>query len=462
MDNLKENSRKELGNADTNPHRGGAHVLFLVVVGMIFLAFTVVFLFFPRSEYSELEKRDLATFPSLDSIGHNPSKLTADISRWFSDSEPYRDHFMGMSMTFRDALKFRPGGEEEAISFKPAAQDEKMPETEEAPEEVAQGNPMANANAKLANSGIIVVGTGKDVRALMAYGGTGKMGEGYIKAVNAYQEAFPEVNVYALVIPTSTEFYLPDRASKLSKPQRPTIDHVKENISPKVKFVDVHSILAAHTKEDIYLRTDHHWAPLGAFYAAKALAREAGVPFKEIDSYDSHVIQNFVGSMYGYSKDISVKNAPEDFIYYTPKNLNPQTSYITYHTDKNYNVVSQKGPYIDSFFKQYPQGSSQAYMTFMGGDSQIVKVKTGSPGNRRLLIIKDSFGNPIPSFLFYSFDEVHVVDFRYFKKNMKQYVADNKITDIALAFNVFNVCSGSAMDKVRVFLTQEGDAFSPS
>ena len=78
------------------------HTLYLLVVGMVFLAFAFVFLFMPRSTYSELEKRDLAEFPDIKMIKENPSRFTSEISQWFSDSEPYRDIFMTVSLKIRD------------------------------------------------------------------------------------------------------------------------------------------------------------------------------------------------------------------------------------------------------------------------------------------------------------------------------------------------------------------------
>ena len=428
-----------------------AHAVYLAFVGLVFLGLTAVFLFLPRTKYSELEKRDLATFPDAAGFWNNPSQFTADISHWFSDSEPYRDEMMSFSMTLRDGMRFNIGGGEDAVSFKPAVAED----TSQEEDLKEQGNPLANANSKMANAGILIVGSGPDVRALMAYGGTAQSGSQYIKALDEYVKAFPDVNIYALISPNATEFYLPDKAKGTSKSQKATMEHVRTTMNPKVKYVDVHSYLAAHTKEDIFLRTDHHWAPLGAFYAAKALAKTAGVPFKELDSYDRHVVHGYVGSMYGYSKDIAVKNAPEDFVYHTPKNVDSETTYITYNLDKNFNIASTTGPYKGKFFHEYPDGSGGAYCTFMGGDSHTVKIKTGTPSDRRILIIKDSYGNPIPAYLFYSFGEIHIVDFRYFPKNMKQYVKDNKITDLVLAFNVFNVCNNTSMDKVRGFLTQQ-------
>ena len=52
------------------------------------------------------------------------------------------------------------------------------------------------------------------------------------------------------------------------------------------------------------------------------------------------------------------------------------------------------------------------------------------------MIIKDSYGNALPGYLFGSFEDIYVVDFRYFTKNIVQYVKDNQITDILFANNL--------------------------
>lgn len=447
----------------------GAHILYLVIAGLAFVAFTVVFLFFPRTTYSELEKRDLASFPDMGKITEKPAELTAEISQWFSDSEPFRDSFMTLSMGIRDALRYSLGSDEEMVSFRPAAQmaDASGDEDDEDdyvsnPLAEAGDHPMANENAKIANAGIVIVGSGEKVRALMAFGGGEKAGKSYIELVNEYADAFPSAHIYALVAPLATEFYLPDKAAEVSRSQRAPIEYIRQNLSHKARFVDAYSALAAHVNEDIYLRTDHHWAPLGGYYAAREIARTAGVPFRELDSYDKHVVKRFVGSMYGYSKDISVKNAPEDFVYYTPRGLDYKTTYITYNTNKDYQIVSESKPHEGKFFHHFKDGSGSAYLTFMGGDQHLVKVETGTPGNRRLMIIKDSYGNTLPGYMFYSFSEVHVVDFRYFKRNMAKYVADNRITDIVIAFNIFNACNRASISKVRNFLTQSSGNFAPA
>ena len=440
-------------------HARRGNMIYISITGCVFAALFILFLFFPKPTYSELEKRDLKTFPEFNA--QELSSYPGAISEWFSDSQPYRDDFLTLSMGLRNAMKFNFRSDEDAVSFI-ATSDGMAPDSEESetiddrPEtETHDPNSLIEENAKIGNSGVIVAGTAPNARAMMAYGGTATSGGGYISMVNKYAATFPDATMYVVIANTAGEFYMPEKVSQRNKPQTATLNHVKESLAPGVKYVDVWSALNAHKAEDIFSRTDHHWAPLGAYYAAKAFAQTAGVPFKNLDSYEKHVVRDYVGSMYGYSKDINVKNSPEDFVYFTPKNVNYTSDFISYTVDANYKITKTSGPYKSEFFKSFNDGNGNAYCTFMGGDRFTVHVKTDSPSSRKLLVIKDSYGNAVPGYLFYGFSDIHVVDFRYFNKNMKKYVTENGITDIAFIFSIFKVCSGGACKQVENFLTQE-------
>lgn len=434
------------------------HYFFLVTIAAIFLAMAVVFNVFPRSTFSELERRELATFPDFTLDKLTSGNFTKEVSSWFSDSEPYRDQFMTLNMEIKDRLSLKRGGEDEITIHDDAGGATPQPEVEqvEDPNNIAEFHPAnaAEEKAKIASRGIIVVGSEPNARALMMYGGV-KGGEGYARAANKYKEALGDkVNVYSMVIPNSTEYYLPDKVKSKSKSMLSTVLNVHENLAPGVKAVDVYTILGKHASEPIFLRTDHHWAPLGAYYAAQKFAEVAGVPFKDLSNYDTKVTHDFVGTMYGYSKDIAIKKSPEDFVYYVPRGVNYTTTYITYSVDKDFNITHESKPSEGPFFQHHKDGSGSAYCTFMGGDTKITQVRTSTKNGRRLIILKDSFGNAIPGFLFYSFEEIHVIDGRYFNKNMKRYVADNKITDILFANNVFKVYAPSIEKEYVKFLTQ--------
>ena len=434
------------------------NTLYIACISLIAVAFVVVFDTFPRSTVSQLEKRELAVFPDFTIEKLFDGSFTRDVSSWFSDSEPYRDGFMTLSMKLKDIIRINVG--DDNVTFHAA--DAPMQPIEETPSDttdVDSTKNMGDLNAKIANAGIMIVGSGPTARALMAFGGSVGGGRGYAETVNLYKETFPEANVYSMVIPLATDFYIPEKVRSRSRPQRPVIEGVYSYLSSNVNGINVYDVLEKHANEDIYLRTDHHWAPLGAYYAAQEFARVAGVPFRDLSSYDRHVVHRFVGSMYGYSKDIAIKEAPEDFVYYTPRDVNYNTSYINYTVDSTYRVRSEsrlvKGPY----FYKYNDGNGGAYCTFMGGDMKITQVRTSTHNGRRLLILKDSYGNAIPGYLFYSFEEIHVVDDRYFTKNMKTYVRENGITDILFANNTFNIYSVHV--NIRRYLTQKGGIEPP-
>ena len=430
--------------------------IFIYIVGALFVALTVLFLFFPRSTFSQTERRELKKFPPLTTDSLAKGLFTQSVSDWFSDSGPYRDEFMTASLMVKDLISMKIGAPEDAIVIHEdnSAQPDATPEpADDGHIDQFQVKDGANEKAKIASRGIIVVGSAPKARALMIYGGV-KGGEAYAKAANKYKETFPNVNIYVMVVPNSTEYYLPEQVKGKSKSMYTTVVNVHENLAPGVKPVDIYTELGKHAGEDIFLRTDHHWAPLGAFYAAKKFAEVAGLPFRDLGSYDRHVVHDFVGTMYGYSKDIAIKKSPEDFVYYTPKGIDYSTTYINYTVDKDFNITHESKPTKGEFFYKYKDGSGAAYCTFMGGDMKITQVKTGTKNGRKLIILKDSFGNALPGYLMYSFEEIHVIDERYFDKNMKKYVRDNGITDILFAMNVFQVYDPSVGKTFIRFLDQ--------
>ena len=280
-------------------------------------------------------------------------------------------------------------------------------------------------------SGIIVA---KDslgvVRAMQQYTGKPASGRNYADKVSEYARRLKDdnVRVYSLLAPTQGEFYLPESVSTQGAEQA-SIETIYSYLDPLVTPVMVCDTLRAHAGEDIYSHTDHHWAPLGAFYAAKVFAEKAGVRFRPLSDYTRAEVKDYVGSMYKFSGDPAVKNSPETFVYYMPPE-GYETESITYKVTNN-KTVGESEPKKVSFFRKYDDGAGGAYCTFMGGDRCTVKVtNTGGTPGRRVLIVKDSFGNAMAPALFGSFEEVHVADFRYFPHGLLDYIRKNGITDL--------------------------------
>jgi len=433
------------------------HKIYLSIVGTVFLAGVIILNTFPRSRFSELEKRELTRFPEWSITKVADGSFTREVSAWFSDSEPFRDELMTLSMKIKDLTRLSLFGEN--VSFV-ASDDMQSPGGNNGSAGPDEFNASNDGVAKIANAGIIIVGEGKNVRALMAYGGVGG-GKPFANTLNRLHHILGDgVTVYGMVIPNAAEYYLPEKMKDRSKSQLTLINNVNDNLDPAVKAVNIYNTLKSHVNEDIFLRTDHHWTPLGGYYAAKEFARVAGVPFRDLDSYDKHVVHGYVGSMYGYSKDISLKENPEDFVYYTPKDIEYETYYIVYGVNDEYKITDASKRHSGPFF--YKINGNGAYTTFMGGDSRLTHVKTSTGNKRRLLIVKDSFGNTLPGYLFYSFEEIHVVDNRYFHLNLRKYIRDHQITDLLIAASSFNVYSNGIGANTMNLLNQDpAKAFAP-
>lgn len=439
-------------------------LVYLAVVGSAFAAMALVFDLFPRTKFSEIERRDLAEFPEFSMGKLFSGQFTDSISKWFSDTEPFRESFL----TFNDKItKWKgmhlfSGKKSVTLVVSESSTQTQDADTveiaEDVPLEEIKDDEKNTENYKIPNSGIILIGEEPNVRVILAFGCTKAYCHYYSEVANKYKETFPDVNIWVMPIPSASEFYCPEEAKSISHSQVPVLREIEKHLNPNVNFVWIRDTLAAHVDEDIYLRTDHHWSPLGGYYAAKVFASQAGLPFKTLqEGYERRVVHGFVGTMAGYSGDISVRHSPEDFVWYYPTKTNFRTLYRVYDIDKEYKIVGEHNEYEGSYFCKFKDGSSGAYCTFMGSDARITRVLTDTKNGRRLIIIKDSYGNTLPSCLFYSFEEVHVIDYRYFKKNMQQYVTENKITDILFANNLVFCTTPSTAKNYSRFLTQSGN-----
>ncbi len=490
---MKRKPEKKYKEPRVPKRRRISDIVYLMTILTAFETIGIAMLVFPRSTESITEKRELKKFPELSAESWFSGEFTAGVSEWFSDTVPARDAVTNLSTQLRELRGFRQDGirlhnvgtaqTSQPETSKPSTSSPEQtsaPDAQPSPDEAESGTydsqqgsqtskpqqttsapteeeePVINEDdaVTITNNGIAVVGT----RALMLYGGSYSVGEQYAGVVNKYKEALGDgVNVYTMVIPTSCEFYSPESVKVYCGSQKDNIDYVY-SLLKNATGVDAYSALKKHLREDIYLRTDHHWAPLGAYYAAQAFAETAGVPFSDISEYEQRVVHDYVGTMYGYTEDVVLKNNPEDFVYYVPKTVEYSTTYYDYILDSG-KIVGANAPYNADFFIKFGDGNGMAYCTFMGGDAKIVKVSTNAGTGRKLAIFKDSYGNALPPYLMGSFDEIIVIDMRYFTHNAVDFLKENGVTDVLFANNAFHAATASTITHYSNFLTQSDWGF---
>ncbi|MBR1831284.1 MAG: hypothetical protein IJ784_02500 [Ruminiclostridium sp.] len=466
-DKKKKQKQKESDTAPTKPIFGIANIVYTAT---IFGAAVAAFIFLPRSGISESEQRMLAAFPEFSAGDVANGKYTNGITEYFNDNVPFREELkfaalqvrnlfgisynnaemIGPAMVVTEEPEEEPVPDETAAPVQTAISEMSAAITEEpeavqetaAPEETAVPETTAPEVTAAQTSSVThpneiaegVITNGQVVTKLedghwwgisLFGGGSGTK---YADALNRFKKAVgDDVNVYNMVVPTSGEYYLPDIYNAYNASHRKSIDSINEKLEGVIPVPAIDA-LAAHASENIYLRTDHHWQPLGAYYAAKCFAETAGVPFADISTMEKVDVEGYMGTMSGFTKSANLIGDPETFTYYKPSN-----NYTTYYYDTAYRF-----DYSLPFFVKMPVSSS--YSMFMGGDKKIVRISTDAGTGRKLVVFKDSYGNAEIPFYFGSFDEVYVCDMRYFDLNAADFVKFTGATDL-----LFTMCTFSAV-----------------
>ena len=219
-------------------------------------------------------------------------------------------------------------------------------------------------------------------------------------------------------IPLSTQFYLPSNYADRSADMEDSFRRLSIQLISGIQDIDIIDVLNNHNAESIYLRTENHWAPLAAYYVAREFARIADVPFETLDSYTSNKRTGFIGNMYELTGSTEILNDPEDFVYYIPSN-----NYRAYYYDTDFTYQFSAGLIFDPEL-------AESYYTILGQNDQIVKIATDAGNGRKLLIVKDSYGNAIVPFLTGSFETIYVIDQKYFNFNLINFANYTNITDL--------------------------------
>lgn len=415
-------------------------------VGLVIAAGTLIL---ERPTISETENRTLATMPQFSWQSYLNGSYTAKVAEYYNDTVPMREQCKLATATFRKYMAWQGdgpvihGGRPENNDDDTAQQTTSTTTTTTTVDpDIAITTTSATTTVttstvqqeehqgELSNNILIY-----ENRGIMLYGGSYKNGERYARFVNAYKEKLGDgVNIYSMVVPTPCSFYTPEDFQYLIGSEEKNIQHINENLVG-VTPVDAYGALDAHKDETIYMRTDHHWSALGAFYAAERFAATARVPFAKIDSYEKIAKEGYVGTLYGYSGDVALKNNPEEFFYYQPK-----ASYTT--TYWNPDLTHKRNGAL--FLNLDNLKPVSWYMVYLGGDARITHVETEVNNDRTLVIIKDSYGNALVPWLTSSFEHIYVVDLRYFEQNIITYIQDVGATDVLFAMNTFSATGGNA------------------
>lgn len=404
-------------------------VQILIVVGILFLLF-------PKEAVSADEKRKLAPAPVFSFAGFFEGAYSDQAEAFYNDNFIYRNFWLALADDFKASRGYHDA--EIQLVRQPTA-----------PAETGgRVDPNVPEDPEFQKVKALVITKG---RAVQSFGGTVDTVRPFAELMNDYRATLPaSIKVYSMVIPSGSDFYLPTQVTGGVLKERNNIDAFNKMLDPGIVKVAAYDEIAPHTKEYIWFKTDHHWTGLGAYYAYRAFARAAGVAPVPLKDMDHKTIEgSFLGSLYYQTKDKSLQNNRDVLHYFKVRN-----SYKTYIVSKTFTEIPTM-----LYFKSAKGGHS--YGVFLGGDHPLMRVTTDVKNGRKLLVIKDSYGNAMIPYFAANFEEITIVDYRYFKGTIPDLVQRYAITDFLYAQNSFAVNSAGTVKFGRAMLGNGGAKAAP-
>ena len=355
---------------------------YISIIG-VFLGFIAAFfilrLCLPVSEFSERENRYLAQRPAFSLAALFSGRFTEDFESYTTDQFPFRDVWT----TLKARCELLSGKKE-------------------------------NNGVYFCGDGVLIsrFDTPEDQVVLENAGFIDSLAENV------------DVPVYFALIPGAAETersLLPENAPCGS--QAEIIE--KAYAASGAENVDMLSSLSAHSDEYIFYHTDHHWTTLGAFYGYTALCEAMGLAPAELSDYARETVtESFYGTTYSSSGFSWV--TPDTIEVFVPDDGSIE---ITNYRDGE---PAETPLYDDSFLEK-----KDKYSYFLGGNTPRLSIQTGHDGPR-LCVIRDSYADSLVPFLLRDFSRIDLLDLRYFKSSLSQYIRDGGFDIVLVMYSVPN------------------------
>lgn len=398
----------------------------------------IAFWLLPQQEISQDENRTLKKQPVVTTESVFSGKYGKDFEEYYNDHFPMRDHWMEFANQL-NTLKGKQDQEFRVINTSVGSDNTQKAEEKVEPDinQIIEQDEAVDADFNKVRGVIVVNG-----RVVQNFAGSKATVSPFADMLNQYRTVLPtSVNMYAMMIPAGSDYYLPRQVNNGVKKEKENIDLFATLLGQGIQSVPAYEETWLHKNEYIMYRTDHHWTGLGAYYAYRAFAKSAGFVPLEL-SQMTHIQKEgtFLGSLFNYTKDQQLKNNPDTLEYYRIP-----------------------GDYTVTIYpKKHPQGIAgtllaeniKGYGVFLGGDWPLTHIKNNQPQtDRRLLIIKDSFGNALATYMGAHFSDVYVIDYRHFKGNVPEFIQSKGVTDFLYAHNTFAANSNAAVKYGKAMLS---------
>ena len=365
---------------------------------VMLLLFGVIGLFFilnlltPAKTFSEMENRYLSQRPefSLSAIADSSSKGYAQkFEQYVNDQFALRDRWISLKSRCEALL------------------------------------------GKTENNGIIYGGDGYLFEKFRSY--DAQRLEKNLGFLAEYAAMNPDINKYVMIVPGSYNILSTLTPKGLGNiDQLPLIRTINDRLAQcGYTGVDVSANLLAHTDEQLYYRTDHHWTTQGAWYGYESFMHATGRAALLPETSLAHSAEGFWGTYYSKAKKF---DAAADI--------------ITWYDLPVSGVKIDDAP-VDSMYDTAALETRDKYALFLHANNGVTVIQNDNAPEGAIMIIKDSYANCFVPFLTQSYQKVVVVDLRSLPKGVNALIKTEQIQDVLVLYSFSNLSSDTNMPRIR-------------
>ena len=249
-------------------------------------------------------------------------------------------------------------------------------------------------------------------------------------------------HVSCIVVPNAVKV-LPEKLPPFADPydQELYLDQIQAALPEGVWFDSLDVLKELHAKDSLrqlYYRTDHHWTTEAAFEVCAAWAMKKGLGSMSADQFIvTTVTDSFEGTI---ASKLGIAGKADSIQRWDP--VLPYDYYLVFNRSDDIRNSMYQEPFLLTKDK---------YAYFYGGNCGLIEIKMpDSQTGRRLLLIKDSYAHCFAPFTCGLFDEVDLLDPRYYNASIRELIESKSYTDVLFLFNASGFAGETAIAKLLV------------
>lgn len=361
------------------------------IILIIILIFTLILAINEKNDFSENENRYLQTESKFTFKRLLEGDFISDFESMLTDQFPLRDKFMSIKLSVDKLL------------------------------------------GKQSQNGVYL---GKDNYLLQKY----EKPENNDKIINKINEFNDnnDIKLNIMLVPTSITINsdkLPKNAPTYDEME--TINYIYDNLKIDKKINLYNSLKEGNKKYQMFYYLDHHWTSYGAYIGYNEFAKTNNINPIKLSKFDiKEVTDSFNGTLYSKTNDYSRKSDSIHTFTYGDNDLK-----IEYVMSKKIKTSLYEDSYLEKKDK---------YSYFLDNNHPLIVVTNNTINtDNEIIIIKDSYANSFVPFLINHYKKIHIIDPRFYKLSISDYIKNNNIKEGLFLYNVNTLDSDTGILSIK-------------